>query len=84
MTLRQASSHIRKTLTPYCCKVKAKTVSFEGFGFGSAGFIDIECDAPLPAQALKLLEEVKPKLQSEENKFIVSLRGSGYPFGQKI
>jgi hypothetical protein len=84
MTLRQASNKIRKTLLPYNCRVKGKTVSFEGFGFGSTGFIDIECDQPLPPEALLILGETKPSLQSEENKFIVSLRGTAYPFGQKI
>jgi hypothetical protein len=84
MTLRQASNQIRKTLTPYPCKVKARTVSFEGFGFGSAGFIEIECNSQLPPQALELLERIKPSLESQENKFIISLRGTAYPFGQKI
>jgi hypothetical protein len=84
MTLRQASNQIRKSLNPYPCKVKARTVSFEGFGFGSAGFIEIECDEQLPTQALKVLEGIKPNLQSQENKFIVSLKGKAYPFGQKI
>jgi len=84
MTIRQASNQVRKLLSSYPCQIKARTISFQGFGFGSAGFIDIGCDNPLPTQAIEILKEISPRLQSEENKFIISLTGSAYPFGQKI
>jgi hypothetical protein len=84
MTLRQASNKVRKALSHHNCKVIGKTISFEGLGFGSAGFIDIECSEPLPPQALELLKEIKPEINSPENKLILSLNGPAYPFGLKI
>lgn len=83
-TLRQAASEIRKLLAPYNCKVSGKTVNFSGFGFGSAGFIDINCEQQLPIEAITSLEKSKTEIQSEGNKFIISLCGLAYPFGYKI
>jgi TATA-binding protein-associated factor Taf7 len=86
MTLRQASSKVRKLLSPHpqASKIRGKTVSFAGFGYDSAGFIDIECDSPLPEEAILISQDAKTEFQSEDNKFIVSLSGFAYPFGKKV
>jgi len=82
MTLRQAAGKIRKTLLDWPCKVRARTVSFAGLGYGSSGFIDIECDSPLPPAALESVESLAKSIKkSGEHKIIISLGGAGYPFG---
>jgi len=83
MSLRQASNKIRKILTQSPCKVRGKTISFEGFGYGSAGFIDIECGAILSETTISELRKISTEIQ-KDGKFIVSLCGNAYPFGQKI
>ncbi len=83
MTLRQIGNKFRKELTDYRCKVSTKTVSFEGFGFGNAGFVDIECDQPLPDNIIENLKKVCQDIPND-SKIIVSLRGFAYPFGYKL
>jgi hypothetical protein len=83
MTLRQIGNKFRKLLSGYHCKVSGRTVSFEGFGFGSAGFIDIECAQPLPDNAIAQAKQICQELPAE-TKIIVSLTGFAYPFGYKL
>lgn len=72
-------------LLNFPCKVRARTVSFVGLGYRSAGFIDIECDAPLPAHIITDLEALAHKVKAEEQvKMVIALKGTPYPFGCTI
>lgn len=86
MTLRQASNKARKILAAYRCKIRGKTQSFAGLGFGSAGFVEIECDEALPESAIEEIAKLNAAIRQEspEDKIIFSLGGFAYPFGRTI
>lgn len=85
MTLRQAASRTRRLLLDFPCKVRGRTVSFAGFGYGSAGFIHIECDVPLPPHAITNLEDFSQQIKAEGGSTVIlSLEGPAYPFAHTI
>lgn len=85
MTLRQAAGRARHLLLDMPCKVRARTVSFAGFGFGSAGFVHVECDSPLPPHAIADLEKLDREIKEQgKSRIIISLEGQAYPFASTI
>ena len=86
ITLRKAAGQVRRVLKDHPCVVRAKTVSFEGFGYGSCGFVTCSCEAPLPPELRGLLKDLDSAYRQAipKVKIIIELGGSAYPFGGTI
>lgn len=86
VTLRKAASQVRRALKDHTCKVTARTVSFEGFGFDACGFITCACEKPLTPELRQILEDLDRtyKQAVPKARIIIELRGPAYPFGGTI
>ena len=86
VTLRKAAGQVRRVLKDHPCKVTGETVSFEGFGYGSAGFVECHCDEPLTPELKKVLKDLDTEYKQAipAVKIIISLGGKAYPFGGTI
>jgi hypothetical protein len=85
MTLRQAAGRARHLLLDHPCKVRGRSVSFAGFGYGSAGFVHVECETPLPPHAMADLENLDREIKEQgKSKIIILLEGTAYPFASTV
>ena len=84
-TLRQAAGAVRKILAGTGATVRAQSVSFEGFGYGRAGFVFINSDKILAPEDRAEIAKLAGKIKAEGGSSIVfQLGGLAYMFGGTI
>jgi hypothetical protein len=86
VTLRKAAGQVRRVLKDLPCSVKGETVSFEGFGYGTCGFVECRCDEPIPPEIMGILKDLDNayKQAIPRTKIVISLGGKAYPFGGTV